>query len=34
MLEQGESEKDDCVAFLRSLNNANLGHHTLAVPKG
>ncbi len=34
MPEQGENKKNSCIAFLPSVNNANLGHHTKAVLKG
>ncbi len=28
--EKGENEKYACIAFLLSVNNANLGHHIKA----
>ena len=34
MPDQGENKKSSCIAFLLSVNNANLGHRTKAVLKG
>ncbi len=34
MPDQGEDKKSSCIAFLLSVNNANLGHRTKAVLKG
>ncbi len=34
MPEQGKNKKGACVAFLLSVNIANLGHHTKAVLEG
>ena len=34
MPEQRENMRNSCIAFLLSVNNAILGHHTKAVLKG
>ncbi len=34
MPDQGENKKSFCIAFLLSVNNANLGHRTKAVLNG
>ena len=34
MPDQGENKKSACIAFLLSVNNANLGHHAKAVLRG
>lgn len=34
MPDQGENKKSSCIAFLLSVNNANLGHRAKAVLKG
>ena len=33
MPDQGENTKSSCIAFLLSVNNANLGHRAKAVLK-